>query len=204
MRKIGIMGGSFNPVHTGHLMLAEWARSNADLEEIWLIPAGMPYMKPPGQLLPGTERLHMTELAVAGNSKLRCLDIEICRTGDTYSCETLEQLNQDYPDCRFHFIVGADCLFSMENWRHPERLFASCTVIAASRGDIPMDRLQDKRVDLEQRYGGEILLLPFVNLSISSTMIRERVRMGESIRYMVPDKVLAYIEEKGFYREKGK
>lgn len=204
MRKIGIMGGSFNPVHTGHLMLAEWARSNADLEEIWLIPAGMPYMKPPGQLLPGTERLHMTELAVAGNSKLRCLDIEICRTGDTYSCETLEQLNQDYPDCRFHFIVGADCLFSMENWRHPERLFASCTIIAASRGDIPMDRLQDKRVDLEQRYGGEILLLPFLNLSISSTMIRERVRMGESIRYMVPDKVLAYIEEKGFYREKGK
>lgn len=204
MRKIGIMGGSFNPVHTGHLMLAEWARSNADLEEIWLIPAGMPYMKPPGQLLPGTERLHMTEMAVAGNSKLRCLDIEICRTGDTYSCETLEQLNQDYPDCRFHFIVGADCLFSMENWRHPERLFASCTVIAASRGDIPMHRLQDKRVDLEQRYGGEILLLPFLNLSISSTMIRERVRMGESIRYMVPDKVLAYIEEKGFYREKGK
>ncbi|MDE6167950.1 MAG: nicotinate-nucleotide adenylyltransferase [Acetatifactor sp.] len=202
MRRIGIMGGTFNPVHTGHLMLAEWARSEVGLEEVWLLPAGMPYMKPPGQLLPGSERLYMTKLAAAGNRGLRCLDIEVCRTGDTYSYETLEQLNLDHPDCRFYFILGADCLFTMENWRHPERLFAGCTVIAASRGDIPMDRLEEKRVDLERRYGGEIVLLPFLNLSISSTMIRERVRTGLSVRYMVPDKVLEYMEEKGFYREK--
>lgn len=198
------MGGSFNPVHIGHLTLAEWARSEAGLDEVWLIPAGMPYMKPSGQLLPGWERLHMTELAIADNAGLRCLDIEISRTGDTYSYETLEQLNRDYPDCEFFFILGADCLFSMENWRHPQRLFASCTVIAASRGDIPMDRLREKRVDLEHRYGGKIELLPFLNLSISSTIIRERIRMGASVRYMVPDKVLEYMEEKGFYREKEK
>ena len=198
------MGGSFNPVHIGHLMLSEWARSEAGLDEVWLIPAGMPYMKASGQLLPGRERLHMTELAIAENTGLRCLDIEISRAGDTYSYETLEQLNRDYPECEFFFILGADCLFAMENWRHPERLFASCTVIAASRGDIPMDRLQEKRVDLEHRYGGKIELLPFLNLSISSTIIRERIRKGFSVRYMVPDKVLEYMEEKGFYREKGK
>ena len=146
----------------------------------------------------------MTGLAIAENTGLRCLDIEISRAGDTYSYETLEQLNRDYPECEFFFILGADCLFAMENWRHPERLFASCTVIAASRGDIPMDRLQEKRVDLEHRYGGKIELLPFLNLSISSTIIRERIRKGFSVRYMVPDKVLEYMEEKGFYREKEK
>ena len=198
------MGGSFNPVHIGHLMLSEWARSEAGLDEVWLIPAGMPYMKASGQLLPGRGRLHMMELAIAENTGLRCLDIEISRAGDTYSYETLEQLNRDYPECEFFFILGADCLFAMENWRHPERLFASCTVIAASRGDIPMDRLQEKRVDLEHRYGGKIELLPFLNLSISSTIIRERIRKGFSVRYMVPDKVLEYMEEKGFYREKEK
>lgn len=201
MRKIGIMGGTFDPIHVGHLMLAEWAADAVKLDQVWFIPTGQSYMKSDRKILPGQERLYMTELAVAGNSRLKCLDLEIRRTGYTYSYETMEQLKAQYPDDKFYFIEGADCLFTMENWKCPERLLASCTILAAARGSASIEQLDQKRTELLEKYGGEILLIPFMQLDISSTDIRERLREGRSVRYMVPDKVLTYIEEKGFYRE---
>ena len=91
MCKIGIMGGTFNPIHIGHLLLAECAMEEAGLEEVWLIPAGYPYQKSKDNILPGSERLYMAERAIRGNSKMRCLDLEINRKGFTYTCETLEE-----------------------------------------------------------------------------------------------------------------
>lgn len=202
MMKIGIMGGTFDPIHIGHLMLAEWALDALGLDEVWMVPAGMPYMKASRQILPGTERFRMTELAVRDNHRLKCLDMEIRRQGYTYSFETLEELRKSYPEDRLYFIVGADCLFTIESWREPERIFRCCTLVAAVRGDSGLPEMEEKRRELVERFRpeGGILLLPFISMSISSTEIRQRIGRGESVRYLVPDDVIAYIREKGFYQ----
>ena len=204
MRKIGYLGGTFDPIHIGHLMLAEWAISAADLEEVWFIPTGPSYMKTDHYVLPGPERLRRVEMAVEGNSKFKCLDMEIIRQGYTYTYETVEELRAKYPDTEFYLIQGADCLFALDSWKHPDRILKSCTVLAAVRGDSDLSCLKSKRRELLSKYGGNIILLPFMHLSISSSEIRGRVLEGKSIRYMVPDEVLKYIEDKGFYREKAR
>lgn len=201
MRKIGILGGTFNPIHTGHLMLAEWAMEALRLEEVWIIPTGMSYRKNQANVLPGGERLHMARLAAAGNDRLRCLDLEIRRKGYTYTWETLEELQRTYPDACFYFILGADCLFSVERWKNPEKIFQRCTLVAAVRDDIAVDEMEKKRCGLLEKFGGEIIVLPFLHFSVSSSLVRRRVSEGSSIRYMVPESVRKYIEEKGFYRE---
>ncbi len=198
------MGGTFNPIHIGHLMLAEWAMDAIGLDQVWMIPAGMPYMKASQRILPGEERLRMTQLAIQGNGRFRCLDTEVKRQGYTYTCETLEELRREYPEDAFFFIAGADCLFSIGSWKAPERIFANCTLVAAIRGENTLPEMEAKKRELEERFceGREIVLLSFLHMSISSTEIRERIRRGQSVRYLVPDDVLAYIREKGFYREK--
>lgn len=199
--KIGIMGGTFNPIHIGHLALAESAKNELDLDEVWFIPTGISYQKEKLPVLPGEERLRMTELAIADNEAFKCLDMEVKRQGYTYTYETLEQLKSRYPDNTFYFIVGADCLFAIENWRHPEKIFESCILAAAIRGKVSLDELEEKKVRLEAQFSGNVELFPFVNLEISSTEIRSRVHEGKSIKYMVSETVKKYIEEKGFYRE---
>lgn len=199
MKKIGIMGGTFNPIHMGHLTLAQRALEDAGLDEIWLIPAGCPYLKQGTDVLPGEERLNMTELAIAGNDRMRCLDIEIRRSGYTYSYETLEQLKEMYPQDAFYFIFGADCLFTIEKWKCPERIFAACTILAAVRNSASVTEMKQKIAELTEKYNANIQLLPFLNLEISSTELRERIRQGKSVKYLVPDNVIGYIEEKKFY-----
>lgn len=199
-RRIGIMGGTFNPVHMGHLLLAEWVKGEAGLDEIWLIPNGVSYMKEAQEVAPAEDRLRMTELAIKRNRYFKCLDLEVKRSGYTYSYETMEELTRAYPGDTFYFILGADCLFTLETWKHPERIFQCCKLIAAVRDDASPEAMEEKKAELEQRFGGEILLLPFVRMSLSSTEIRKRIRQGKSVRYMVPDSVLTYIEGKRLYK----
>lgn len=201
MKKIGIMGGTFNPIHIGHLMLAERAMEENSLDEIWLIPTGCSYMKKNLDVLPGEERYKMASLAVAGNDRIKCLDIEIKRAGYTYSYETLEQLKEMYPMYEYYFIFGADCLFTIENWKCPERIFQSCNIIAAVRNDASMAEMEQKKMELEQKYQARITLLTFPRLEISSTDLRERIRLGRSVCYMIPDNVISYIAENKFYME---
>ncbi len=203
MKKVGIMGGTFNPIHLGHLMLAESARDEFSLDEIWLIPTGCSYMKENSKVLSPEERFFMASLAASDNEKMRCLDIEIKRCGYTYSYETMEELKKLYPETEFSFLMGADCLFTMENWKYPERLLKCCRIIAAVRDDAPLSKMEEKRVYLAEKYHADIVLFPFRQIAISSTEIRERVRLGKSIRYLVPDNVIAYIEEKRFYKDEG-
>lgn len=205
MDRIGIMGGTFNPVHMGHLMLAEAAREALSLDEVWFVPTGYSYMKGVGKAsenmpLP-EERLEMTGLAVQDNACFRCVDIEVRRGGATYTYETLEELRENYPEKKFFFLIGADCLYTIENWREPGRIFDACELVAAVRQGASADAMQEKIAQLKTRFGARITLLPFRNLEISSTEIRACVREGRSIRYMTPRSVISYIEEKGFYRE---
>lgn len=209
MRRIGVMGGTFNPIHAGHLLLAEWALTEVGLDEVWFIPTGVSYMKNAKDIAAGEDRLRMTQLAVEDNSSFKCLDIEVRREGYTYSCETLEYLRQEYPEDSFFFLVGADCLFSIESWKDPERIFHNCTLVAAVRGETTLPEMEEKRRELEHKYQGacgtdgcRILLLPFISMSVSSTEIRRRIYDRKSVRYLVPDKVMTYIKEKGLYSEK--
>ena len=199
MKKIGIMGGTFNPIHIGHLMLAQWAMDAQSLNEVWFIPTGCSYMKDGKDILAPIERYTMTELAIMDNPQMRCLDVEIKREGYTYTYETLEELHRQYPQHQFYFITGADCLFTIEKWKYPERIFAVSSMIAAVRGDATMDEMESKRKELQTKYQADIILLPFLKLEISSTLVRERIHEHQSIRYFVPEKVISYIEEKGFY-----
>lgn len=204
MRRIGIMGGTFNPIHIGHLMLAEWARDALKLEEVWFIPTGSSYMKSQEDILPAKERLLMTQMAVRSNKAFYCLDIEAEKKGPSYSCETLAQLKKRFPEDNFYFIVGADCLFSIEKWKNPEEIFANAFLTAAVRGDSILSELEGKKRDLEEKFpvlhDSPVILLPFIGMSVSSTQIRQRIRNGQSVRYLVPEDVTAYIEEKGFYQ----
>lgn len=203
MSRIGIMGGTFNPIHIGHLMLAEQALESAHLDQIWMIPTGCSYLKTKEGItvLPGTERYDMVQRAIADNDRFRCLDMEIRRPGNSYSYETMEQLQKEYPEDRFFFICGADCLYTIEYWKCADRLLAACTVLAAVRGDADIADMQEKIDALEKKFGAQISLLPFRRIEISSSEIRERRRKGLSVRYLVPDAVRVYMEEKGLYQD---
>lgn len=198
--KIGVMGGTFNPVHTGHLLLAQWAMEEAGLDGVIFMPTGCSYMKKSAEVLPGAERLAMTRLAISDRDCFLCSDLEVKRAGSTYTCETLEELQAIYPQAQLYFIVGADCLFTIGNWYHPERIFHRCILLAASRNGMTMDGLEEKRQELEEAYQAQILLMAFPDIEISSTDIRKRCRQGRSIRYLVPDSVREYIDRHQYYR----
>lgn len=204
MRRIGILGGTFNPIHYGHLTLGEWARDALELDQVWIIPTGVSYMKDQGEIVSAGDRLHMAELAVCDNAGFQCLDIEIRQKGHTYSYETLERLKAMYPEDELYFIVGADCLFTIETWKNPEQLLQSCILVAAVRENVDLSEMRSKKEDLEKRFHGKVILLPFLKMSLSSTEIRQRIRQGKSVRYLIPEKVLLYIEEKGLYREENR
>lgn len=199
-KKIGVMGGTFNPIHTGHLLLAQWAMEEAGLDGIVFMPTGHSYMKAANEVLAGQERLALTRLAISGQDRFLCSDLEVNREGNTYTYETLDSLQRMYPQARLYFIVGADCLFTIENWYHPEQIFHRCILLAASRSGMSMDRLEEKRRELEAVYDAEILLMAFPNIEISSTDIRKRCSQGKSIRYLVPDSVREYIDLHQYYR----
>lgn len=200
-KKTGIMGGTFNPVHVGHLLLAESARDSFGLDNILFIPSGRSYMKRETEVLDRHRRYEMTRLAIEDNPSFSISGIEVERRGNTYTCDTLAQLREMEPETDFYFIVGADSLFSMETWRKPECIFRDCTVLAAVREDKDRDMLCQQILYLEEKFGARIRQIEFREIDISSTDIRMRLANGQSIRYMVPDRVISYIKEHHLYRE---
>lgn len=200
MKKIGILGGTFNPIHTGHLRLAEYARDEFDLDEVWLMPTGCSYLKDADTIVSAEHRLRMSQLAVTNYPRMKISDIEIVRQGNTYTYETLESLKEQYPDTELYFIQGADCLFTIEKWRHPERIFAACTILAAVRNATSMEAMEAQRNHLEQKWGAKVRLLNMPEIQISSTEIRNRLKQEKSVQGMLPVEVFSYIKEKGLYR----
>lgn len=200
-KRTGIMGGTFNPIHIGHLLLAETALSAERLDHVMFIPSGQPYMKKKEDILPAALRLKMVELAIADNPNFLVSDMEIRRAGNTYTCDTLEQLNREQPETDFFFLMGADCLFSIETWKNPEKIFAACTVLAAVRNGADSMHMQEKCNYLADKYAADIRLLPFPETAISSTDIRQLTKAGRSIRYMVPETVRFFIQDNRLYKK---
>ena len=200
--KVGIMGGTFNPIHNGHLILAEHAREYCRLDEILFMPSGNSYMKDCEQIPDGETRISMTALAIEDNPYFVLSAMEVERKGPTYTCETLAELKKLHPETEYYFIVGTDNLFSIETWWKPEEILACCTLIVAARGAKDESAILKKAADLKEKYNARIILLPERKFDISSTEIREKIKRGESVRYLLPDKVITYIEKNRLYKEK--
>lgn len=194
------MGGTFNPIHNGHLMLAQKALAQFALEEVLFMPCGVPYMKADQKVEDGRIRAEMTALAIEGQPKFTLSVMELEQTGNTYTYQTLERLKKVHPDTEYYFIVGADSLFHMPKWAHPERIFADCRILAAVRDDKTTDDMKEQIRFLEQQYDAKIHLLQTEYMDISSSEIRRKAAAGESIAGEVPEPVGAYIEQKGLYR----
>lgn len=200
MAKLGLFGGTFNPLHIGHLMIAEEARIARALDEVVLIPAGDPYLKDPGALAPKEARLEMARLAAALDpAHLRVSDIEIRREGPSYTFETLEAFRRVRPGDRLFLILGADSLLEIESWKCPERIFAAAAVLAVARGGQDPAALRAQAANLRRKYGAEIDVLAALSLTISSSDLRGRLRRGEASRYLLPEPVYQYIRTQGLY-----
>lgn len=198
-KKIGIMGGTFNPIHTGHLLMARWALESAGLDAILFIPAGNPYMKSNTDILDGEQRMQMVRMSIQGQDDFFVSDMELKRNGNTYTYETLLELRRLYPQAKLYFIMGADSLYTFAKWSHPELILANSILIAAARNGTSMEQLEEKRRELTTSFGGEILLMEFPAIDISSTMIRDRLKEGKSIRYLTTDAVCDYIASEKVY-----
>lgn len=200
-KRVGIMGGTFNPIHTGHLILAEAAYEAYDLDEVLFVPSGHSYMKDQSEILDAKTRVHMTGLAIEDNPHFALSTIEIDRDGNSYSYETLETLRKQNPNTEYFFIVGADTLFALETWKHPEILLPSCTILVAVRNGVSTEKMQKQAAYLEQKFGGCIKLLPTLNIEISSTDIRKRLSEGRDVKYLVQDSVLQFIHKNDLYKK---
>lgn len=203
MKKIGIMGGTFNPVHFGHLLLAEEARHYCALDEVLFMPSGNSYMKNDAAIADGRLRLAMTAAAIENNPFFSLSPIEVDRGGFTYTCDTLKELGETYPMNRYYFIIGADNLFTLMDWKMPEMIMSSCTLIAAARGGKSELQIAKQARKLQQEYQADIIILPPRRIDISSSEIREKIKKGESVRYMIPDKVISLIQENHLYQDTG-
>lgn len=194
-QKIGILGGTFNPIHIGHIKLALTAYNQANLDKVIFMPSGKSYMKRELYVLPGEERLKLIELAIGNIPYFETSDIEVKREGNTYTYETLEMLKRENPTNDYYFILGADCLFSMEKWVNPQRIFDACTVIAAVRNGMNKFDLEKQADRLAELFGAQIYLLDFEEINLSSSEIRDLVKKGERIDAFVPVAVSDYIRE---------
>lgn len=196
------MGGTFDPIHIGHLILGEMAYEQFDLDAVWFMPAGNP---PHKQNRKGRatddERTEMVRLATSGNPHFALILEEMTQDGYTYTYRTLERLNAEYPDTEFYFIIGADSLTDFHTWREPERVSAACTLVAATRGGMDPERFDHLLTKNRARFSGKFLKLDTPNLDISSETIRARIRENKSVRYYLPEAVRTYIEQHNIYKD---
>ncbi|MBE0449834.1 MAG: nicotinate-nucleotide adenylyltransferase [Clostridia bacterium] len=200
-KKIGIMGGTFDPIHYGHLMLAEQIRTSFFLDEILFIPVGKPPHKAHANSADKEQRLEMTRLATITNPYFHVSDIETKRNGTTYTIDTIKRLKESLsPKDQLYFITGADAIILLDTWKNYDELIQLVTFVGATRPGVDLDKLNDKVKQLIADYNAKIEICYIPALAISSTEIRNRVNDEKSIRYLLPESVESYIESKGLYK----
>jgi nicotinate-nucleotide adenylyltransferase len=195
--RLGVMGGTFDPIHYGHLVAAEEARARFGLDAVTFVPCGQPPHKKDYAVTAAEHRYAMTVTATCTNPHFRASRIELEREGPSYTIDTLHQFRAAQPVAELFFITGADAVRELLTWRDPQQLVASCQLIAVTRPGYDLDGLERDLGDLAR--GVHAIEAPGVN--ISSTQIRERVARGQSIKYLTPEAVETYIAKHGLYRD---
>ena len=196
--RLGIMGGTFDPIHIGHLACAEQARETFSLDAVVFIPAGKPAFKLKRDVTPAEQRFEMCRLAVQGNPAFDVSRIEIDRPGVTYTADTLRQLREHYPgNVALFFITGADAVCSILKWRESAAIASMAELIAATRPGYALS--EETRLTIERSGNFRIHMLEATGLAVSSSYLRARVQAGLSIRYLTVQRVLDYIAAHGLY-----
>ena len=194
---MGVMGGTFDPIHYGHLVTAEEASQQFELDQVVFVPTGDPWMKGQTAVSPAEDRYLMTVIATASDPRFRVSRTEIDREGPTYTVDTLRDLRKDLgPDADLFFITGADAMLEIFQWKDPTELFGLAQFIAATRPGYDLDAFTASTP--HDHHDVKVMQIPA--LAISSTDIRARVASGRPIRYLLPEGVKTYIEKAGLYR----
>lgn len=200
-KKIGIFGGSFNPVHMVHLMMAEAARDQFALDQIIFVPTG----HAPHKTFHGNQdqivRKEMLLCAVSDNPAFSVSEYELEREEISYTYQTLEYFRSEYPEVELYFIVGEDSLYDFETWRSPERILQMAHVLVAARNTTDDSTVKEQADYLQEKLGGTISIIEMPAFAVSSTFIRKQASAGRSVRYLVPDAVNAYIETNELYKD---
>lgn len=202
MAKIGILGGTFDPIHNGHLALGKQAYKEFGLDRIWFMPSGTPPHKKDHRITEGMSRRNMVRLAVADIPYFMCSEFELQRKGNTYTAQTLTLLRLEYPQNEFYFIIGADSLYEIVHWYCPEQIMEQAVLLVAGRTyKRRRQKLEAHITFLTHRYGARIYPIHCPNMDISSRGIREAVAQGRSISQAVPAPVEDYIRTNGLYKQ---
>ncbi|MBQ2275760.1 MAG: nicotinate-nucleotide adenylyltransferase [Lachnospiraceae bacterium] len=202
-KKIGIMGGTFNPIHFGHLILAEAAYEQYHLDKVLIMPAKEPSHKTISDTITEEDRVEMVKRAIKGNDHFELSLLEINREGITYTIDTLTELHEEDSEIEYYFIMGADSLFHFNSWKEPEKILKLTNILVANRDLSTFSALNSQIDYLSDKYDeANISLLDTPNLEISSHALRKRVRQNLSIKYYVPESVEEYIKEHGLYQNK--
>lgn len=198
--KIGIYGGTFNPPHIGHLLLAEGAAETLKLEKVIFMPGGTPPHKENDKVLDKYHRYKMTKLLAKDNPRFEVCDYEIKKDTASYTAETLTEIKKAYPKSRLYFIIGLDSLYDMEGWYKPDVIFKNAAIAVALREGYDFNSVCDVVESYEKKYGAEIIKTDMPLVGISSSDIRHRIKNGKSIRYMTTAAVEEYIRKNGLYK----
>ncbi|EDL61861.1 nicotinate-nucleotide adenylyltransferase [Gimesia maris] len=199
--RIGILGGTFDPVHNAHLLMAEQCREQCELDQIWFIPAGNPPHKEGKNVTSGKQRREMLDFAIAGHPAFLIKDLELHREGPSYTVVTLQELQALHPQDEFFLIIGADSVRDLHTWREPEAILELASLIGVNRPNISLPDL----TELKQKFGAaidrKIFWVTMPGIEISSTDLRQRIHENRSVRYMTPRSVEVYIHNNRLYLE---
>ncbi|RGY95270.1 nicotinate-nucleotide adenylyltransferase [Clostridium sp. AM58-1XD] len=201
MGRIGIMGGTFDPIHNGHILIGKQAYEEYHLDEIWFMPSGQPPHKKDHIVTDSKIRCEMTKLAIAEYPYFVFSDFEVERKGNTYTAKTLKLLTEAHPEHTFYFIIGADSLFQIETWYHPHEVMALAVIMVAGRDYKNARRTMDEQIQyLSENYKARILRLHSTEIDIASAQIRMMAARGIPLDPYVPQKVLRYIKDRCLYQ----
>ena len=198
--KVGIMGGTFDPIHYGHLVIANEVLFKFNLQKIIFVPTGNPPHKRSAALADSYNRYMMTQFATMTNQDFDVSNIEVEKETISYTVDTIKVLKKHYKNTKLYFITGTDAVLDLPNWKEPEEILKLCTFISVNRPGYVTDTLDDKLDKLMEKYKGEILSIRAPQLKISSTDIRNRIKEGRPTKYLLPENVEQYILKKGLYK----
>ncbi|MCR5083271.1 MAG: nicotinate-nucleotide adenylyltransferase [Parasporobacterium sp.] len=215
MKKIGILGGTFDPIHNAHIIFSEAAYDQLNLDEMLIMPSPNPPHKDKNKITDLNDRVAMIKLALEEHPKLIFSDFELKREGKVYTYETLKLFKEQHPDCELYFLVGEDSLYNIDNWYRPEEIFANCKIVTSIRDLKEYDSnnknaaeyvkeresksFEEEIANHKKRFNAEIIVLKLGNIDISATKVRERAKAGEDICDLLPKKVAEYIINNKIY-----